>query len=132
MRQESVRSSQGDLGGVMHRVESALRQLPETLRVTDLARETGVSARTLYRAFARHRGAPPITSLRRSRLEGVRRRLRAAAPGDTVTEAALDWGFSHLGRFAQHYARCFGERPSETLRRAREIQEAPSAAQSVA
>ena len=37
----------------------------------------------------------------------------------TVTRAALASGFSQLGRFAVEYRRVFGERPSETLRRAR-------------
>ena len=106
---------------VMARAECALPRLPEvSLRVADLARATGVSARTLFRAYARHRGAPPMASLRRSRLEEVRRRLQAGATGDSVTAAALDHGFSHLGRFAGYYERCFGERPSDTLRRSRD------------
>ncbi|MED8017168.1 hypothetical protein, partial [Pseudomonas aeruginosa] len=29
----------------------------------------------------------------------------------------LDFGFAHLGRFAEQYRRQFGELPSETLRR---------------
>jgi transcriptional regulator GlxA family with amidase domain len=101
------------------RVEAAV--LPDepdaTVRVVDLARAAGVSTRTVFRAFARHYGAPPITHLRRSRLERVRRHLLAAAPGETVTSVALEGGFSHLGRFAVYYRQCFGERPSETLRR---------------
>jgi transcriptional regulator GlxA family with amidase domain len=105
---------------VVARIEGVVPDgLEEALRVSDLARAAGVSARTLYRAFARHRGAPPITHLRRSRLERVRRRLLEGAPGETVTSVAQDWGFSHLGRFAVFYRQCFGERPSETLRRAR-------------
>jgi transcriptional regulator GlxA family with amidase domain len=31
----------------------------------------------------------------------------------------MDCGFFHLGRFAQAYARAYGERPSETLARRR-------------
>ncbi|MBE1043174.1 helix-turn-helix domain-containing protein, partial [Escherichia coli] len=34
-----------------------------------------------------------------------------------LTELALDFGFAHLGRFAEQYRRQFGELPSETLRR---------------
>jgi transcriptional regulator GlxA family with amidase domain len=105
---------------VVGRIEGVLSErLDETIRVRDLTRAAGVSARTVYRAFARHRRTPPITHLRRSRLERVRRRLLEGAPGETVTSVALDWGFSHLGRFAVFYRQCFGERPSETLRRAR-------------
>lgn len=89
------------------------------VRVAELARRAGISSRTLYRTFARHAGVPPATWLRRARLEEVRKRLLEAAPGDTVTAAALDRGFEHLGRFAGFYREQFGERPSDTLRRAR-------------
>jgi transcriptional regulator GlxA family with amidase domain len=40
-------------------------------------------------------------------------------PGDSrsVTEVALSWGFSHMGRFSQEYRKAFGERPIETRRK---------------
>jgi len=36
-------------------------------------------------------------------------------PGETVGAVARRWGFAHLGRFSERYAREFGERPSDTL-----------------
>jgi transcriptional regulator GlxA family with amidase domain len=39
--------------------------------------------------------------------------------GEGVTEAALAFGFAHFGRFAQAYAARFGEKPSQTVKRAR-------------
>jgi transcriptional regulator GlxA family with amidase domain len=88
-------------------------------RVLDLARASGVSPRTVYRAFRRLYGEPPARLQRRDRLESARARLEAGRPGDSVTSVALDLGFEHLGRFAGHYRRLFGEPPSATLRRAR-------------
>jgi len=106
---------------VARRLEDVVRSRDESsLRVDDLASALGVSVRTVSRVFARHRGVPPISYLRVLRLGRVRERLLAATPGETVTSAALDFGFEHLGRFADVYRRCFGERPSETLRRGRE------------
>jgi len=35
----------------------------------------------------------------------------------TVTQVALDNGFSHLGRFSGAFHQCFGEKPSELLAR---------------
>ena len=57
--------------------------------------------------------------LRRVRLARARADLEAPGRNTSVTNVAYDCGFSHLGRFAQEYARRFGESPSETLRRAR-------------
>ena len=37
---------------------------------------------------------------------------------ETVTDAAMRFGFRELGRFAVDYRAAFGESPSETLRRA--------------
>jgi transcriptional regulator GlxA family with amidase domain len=44
--------------------------------------------------------------------------LLAASPETaSVSMIALGSGFTHLGRFAQHYRRRFGESPSVTLAR---------------
>jgi AraC-like DNA-binding protein len=96
------------------------------VRVPELARVAGVSSRTVYRVFDRLYGESPIRRLRRAGLESVRVRLEAGRPGDTVTAAAFDWGFDHLGRFAASYRQEFGESPSETLRRARSARAASS------
>jgi transcriptional regulator GlxA family with amidase domain len=64
--------------------------------------------------------------LRRVRLAQARADLEAPGPNTSVTNVAYDCGFSHLGRFAQEYARRFGESPSETLRRARGRRVAPA------
>jgi transcriptional regulator GlxA family with amidase domain len=56
--------------------------------------------------------------LARLRLHRVRQALLAATNGPTtVTAAALEWGFWHFGEFSRAYKECFGELPSETLRR---------------
>ena len=36
-----------------------------------------------------------------------------------MSQIANDWGFYHLGKFAQDYRHLFGERPSVTLSRYR-------------
>jgi transcriptional regulator GlxA family with amidase domain len=57
--------------------------------------------------------------VRSARLAQARAELASPRPGASVTRVALDCGFTHLGRFSREYARRFGERPSETLQRAR-------------
>ncbi|NUU07869.1 AraC family transcriptional regulator [Leifsonia sp. C5G2] len=86
--------------------------------VAELAEEVSASVRSLQEGFSRSLGTTPMAYLRRLRLEETRRDLSEAVPGTvSVTEVASRWGFVHLGRFAAAYARAFGERPSETLRR---------------
>ena len=77
-----------------------------------------MSTRSLYALFERQLGESPRQYIRRLRLERIRACLED--PGCRVrnlTELALDFGFAHLGRFAEQYRRQFGELPSETLRR---------------
>ena len=88
------------------------------LRVEDIGAAAGLSVRGLQATFRRHRGITPHQALTRLRLEGVRLRLLDGNAGDRVTDVALQWGFTHLGRFSQTYAARFGESPSATLRRA--------------
>ncbi len=101
-------------------VEDYIREhASEPLSIGDLVRYSGLSGRSLFRAFRTHRSTSPMVFLRSVRLNEARVRLRAAAPGTSVTDVALDCGFEHLGRFSADYARRFSETPSQTLRRAR-------------
>ena len=99
--------------------------MEEPLSITRLAVRSGLSKRTLHRVVRRELGLSPMALSRRMRLREVRAELEAPRPGTTVTDAALRWGFTHLGRFAGEYAREFGERPSETLWRTRKRREEP-------
>ena len=101
------------------RAESAINAIPEAPHTTEsLARSAGLSARSLSRGFQQLRGYSPMTALRHTRLERVRMDLKRGPSGGTVTEAAVRWGFLHLGRFSSLYAARFGELPSVTRRRA--------------
>jgi AraC-like DNA-binding protein len=89
------------------------------LSLGDICLAADVSARTLQHSFRRKRGYTPMEFLRKLRLERVRDELCRMERNVSVTEAALNCGFSHLGRFARDYRAHFGEKPSETLSRAR-------------
>jgi transcriptional regulator GlxA family with amidase domain len=49
------------------------------------------------------------------RLATAYRHFSQASPDTSVARIALDLGFDHLGRFAQHYRQVIGESPSQTL-----------------
>ena len=81
----------------------------------ELCQLTHVSRRTLQYSFTTILGISPLQFLRLTRLNRVRRALRAASPQQSVTEIATYWGFWHLGQFAHDYKQQFGESPSQTL-----------------
>lgn len=82
----------------------------------DMAQAADVSQRALENAFKQALGLTPGKYLTLSRLNGARHQLADAHRGDkTVTEVALSWGFTHVGRFSSAYRQLFGELPSHTL-----------------
>lgn len=84
----------------------------------ELCKASGLSRRGLEYLFLDLLGINASVFLLRSRLHGVRRELLATPPEHgLVKQAALNWGFWHLGRFASEYHALFGEKPSETLAR---------------
>jgi transcriptional regulator GlxA family with amidase domain len=86
----------------------------------DLASIAGVGVRVLQESFRQHVGMPPLTYLRRLRLDGVHGELSRSDPWQvSVSEVAYRWGFTHLGRFAGAYRARYGVSPSQTLRERR-------------
>lgn len=107
------------LPGCLVRADGYIRQnLTRALRVEDVALAAGVGVRALEAAFRRHWRTTPSAHLRDLRLDAAHQLLSTPDRDLTVTDAAVATGFRHLGRFAQSYARRFGELPSRTLRRA--------------
>ena len=96
----------------------ALSRAGDHLYVSDLCRAAAVSERTLQNAFHDVMGMTPVAYLNRLRLHRVRQALLAGSHGTTtVSVEALNWGFWHFGEFSRAYRECFGELPSDTLRR---------------
>ena len=92
----------------------------ETICLDDIANAACVSPRTLEASFQREYQQSPLAFLRALRLTRVHQALQSAARAQqevSVTELALQNGFSHMGRLAAYYKQRFGCSPSETLRR---------------
>jgi len=87
--------------------------------IEDFVALTGVSGRSLYRAFQTQRGYSPMAFVRNARLRLAHDRLTAPIAVDTVTRIAQDCGFDHLGRFGKDYRARYGRTPSATLKAAR-------------
>lgn len=88
----------------------------ETVNIPLLAKSVGVSERTLSYSFRSVVDQSPQTFLRTLRLNRARSFIirHRAKLDNVVTEAALTYGFWHLGRFSAYYKAQFGEYPSQT------------------
>jgi AraC-like DNA-binding protein len=91
----------------------------EPIDITSLAKLTGYSLSSIYKAFRKHRGYSPMAYLKKIRLAHLRKRLLEGPLNTTLTQHALDLGFVHLGRLSGYYKRQFGESPSDTLRKSK-------------
>ena len=88
----------------------------ENPSIPDICRATGLSWRSLDRAFRECFGVGPKRYMMNFRLTNVRRSLTNQPSGAAIFEAANSWGFWHMGDFAREYRKMFSELPSETLR----------------
>jgi AraC-like DNA-binding protein len=88
--------------------------LKKNLTIPDLATAMRCSSRSLQAAFARHYGYSPNQFLRICRLEAAHVELLNS--NKTITEIALEYGFSNTGRFAKYFYQHFKKKPSDILR----------------
>lgn len=91
--------------------------LSQPIYSEEIARELGLSVRTMHDVVRRYRGMSLHRYLRLRRLWLVRQRLLAGA--DSVKAVALAFGFWHLSDFSRSYRDQFGETPSQTLEQGR-------------
>jgi AraC family transcriptional regulator len=110
---------------IRHALQCIEERSTEPLTLDDLARAAGMSRFHFSRLFRQALGRSPYRYLLDVRLARAAERLRAGHA--TVTEAALDAGFTDLSRFARLFRRRFGCRPSE-MAGARSAQRIPRSA----
>lgn len=91
------------------------QNVKEDIGVEELSRVSNMSVRSIYNAFGRTFSTTPKSYVKQVKLRKLREDLLRGRCRN-VTEAALDYGFGHLGRFSSDYRKLFGELPSETAR----------------
>jgi AraC family transcriptional regulator len=84
--------------------------LPATITLVELSRVAGLSRRHFLRAFRESVGNTPLEYVRTLRIEEAKRRL--SQESQSITEVALDCGFSHAQHFATAFSRATGLTPS--------------------
>lgn len=99
----------------LHKIDAFMRDhVSQSITLTALAAAGGVSVRSLNTLCRREYGQSPMERLRALRLDAARECL-LLNPHLSITQVALDHGFSHMGRFASYYQQRFGELPKATL-----------------
>jgi AraC-like DNA-binding protein len=108
----------GSLSAVQQRRVEAFvdERLGDELSVDDMARIVGVGPRHFTRLFRNSFGVAPYAYLLERRLLAAQRLIRQA--NASVTDIALDCGFSGSAAFSAAYRRRFGVRPSDDRRAA--------------
>jgi len=103
---------------LVHRVVQHVAQANNRTCALGMAQAVGVSQKTLEMAFREVMDTTPGKYLMLTRLNGARHALaHADKESTTVTDVAMDLGFTHPGRFSKAYKDLFGELPSDTLAR---------------
>ena len=93
------------------------QNIKDEISVEALARHANISLRSLYLLFEKHANSTPRNFIRQKKLERVYATLMDPARNIiNVTAVALDYGFTHLGRFSEFYRSTYGVLPSAALR----------------
>jgi AraC-like DNA-binding protein len=97
-------------------VASLASDAPEPMRVTEAAREVGLSSSRFQHLFAEEIGVP----FRRFRVwQRLRNAIGEIAGGSSFTTAAHTAGFADQAHFARAFRQAFGAPPSPSLRKVR-------------
>jgi len=109
--------------GIMARLEEVLAvQAGQILEVRELCAIVGVAERTLKACCDAFLGISPRRYLQLRRLKLVRAAMLRSDPVTMrVGDLARRYGFAESGHFAAAYRLAYGEKPSATLARLRNI-----------
>ena len=83
--------------------------IAERVTLAGLASACAVPERTLLRQFQRFIGLPPLTYLRRLRLNAVRNELATAQSNDDISDVAVRCGFCISDALPKNIADCSGK-----------------------
>lgn len=84
------------------------------ISVQDLTANSHMSERSLYYLFNEAVDMTPLAYIRQRKIENVYRELASLHSRRSITQIAMEFGFSNLGRFSDLYRQRMGELPSET------------------
>lgn len=97
------------------------QNIKHDLTAEQLAQHARMSLRSLYSLFEKNVRMTPKHFIRQKKLEQVHAALTdPGARAPNVTAVALEYGFTHLGRFSELYRSMYGALPSESMKKCRQ------------
>lgn len=112
-------SSQRYIPAYTPTLDKTLRYIEQNVHrnidIEELSAVSNMSVRSIYNAFAKAFATTPKCYIKQLKFQKLRQDILQGRCRN-VTEIALEYGFSHLGRFSSDYRKAFGELPSETMR----------------
>jgi AraC-like DNA-binding protein len=92
--------------------------LQDEIELADIAAAVNISPRLLQKAFAQEYNCSPMRFVARTRLERIRQELERSSDATRIIDVMMNYGITQGGKFAKEYQQLFGEKPSDTLKRA--------------
>ena len=104
----------------VRRAEAFIRShTGQPIALHEVAEAAGCSVRALQIGFRKFRDTTPAAAIRQARLEAARDALVRGEITGTVTDLALQFGFTNPARFTSLYKTAFGTSPFDALRSSR-------------
>lgn len=91
------------------------------LTIEYISQELGVSKRNLEYIFKDFYQISPMNYFKIIRLNALYQTLKQAEPDQCIHEIAEDLGFFHRGQLARDYQQLFGELPSKTWQKSKDV-----------
>jgi AraC-like DNA-binding protein len=112
-----ARAANSSAPATVRRAEDYIRfHAAEPIALHEVAEAAGCSVRSLQLGFRQFRGITPTAAITQARLDAVRRAFNDGDVAGTVTDVALQYGFTNPGRFSSLYKTAFGVSPADELR----------------
>jgi len=93
------------------------RNIKCNLSVKSLTDVCHMSERSLYYLFRESESTTPLSYIQQRKIARVHSEIKGGSQGRSITQIAMDYGFTNLGRFSQQYRKQVGELPSVTRSR---------------
>lgn len=107
---EATRKAFGVGNEITRTIEYLSSRLNETITIEDLASQIGMSRAVLHRKFKQATRLSPMQFVKSMRLNNAAMRI---SEGTTVSQAAMDVGYTSTSQFSREFKRVYGQSPKQ-------------------